>query len=350
MNKASLLSIATATPPHSVTQDDAVALAAVMFGEKVFRRAHMDSLFRNTGINRRALARPVEWYGQPHEWPERNAVYLEVADALYQDASNAALRKAGLTAKDLGAVVTVSSTGIATPSLEARVFPQMGFDPAVRRTPVFGLGCGGGVAGLALATRLAEARPGRPVLVTTVELCSLSVRTDAFTKENVVATALFGDGAASAIVVAGGDEGVATIEADGEHLWPETLDIMGWRIDPVGFGVVLSNKLPTFVLQRMGEARDALYASTGMAAADIDRFVCHPGGAKVLPALESVFGLAEGSLDIEREVLADYGNMSAPTVLFVLERVLAAGVKGRLAMTALGPGFTAGHVVMKTVA
>jgi alkylresorcinol/alkylpyrone synthase len=237
-------------------------------------------------------------------------------------------------------VVTVSSTGIATPTLEARVMGEMGFRRDIQRVPVFGLGCAGGVTGLSLAARLAKSRPGTVVLMVTIELCSLAFQPDVLTKANIVATALFADGAAACVVRAGG-EGEYAIEGAGEHTWPSTLDIMGWQVDPLGFGVIFARSIPPFVQKRMGAAADRILAGIGVERRDIDRFVCHPGGAKVVSALETALDLGQGALDHEREVLADFGNMSAPTVLFVLERVLKERKPERMFLSSLGPGFTA---------
>lgn len=346
MTPARLVGLATAVPPHLIDQEAALEAASALFKGRGLREAALRSLFANTGIRRRWSARPIDWFKTPRGWPERNAAYLEAADALFLDAARAALADAGVEAAELAAVVTVSSTGIATPSLEARCFSQLGLAQGVRRTPVFGLGCGGGVAGLALAERLARAEPGRPVLMVAVELCTLSFRPDQPTKKNLVATALFGDGAAACVVIADDDAEGPVIGPTAEHLWPDTLQIMGWDVDPEGFGVVLAVDLPPFVAARYGEATDAFFAASGLAPGDIGRVVAHPGGAKVLPALEACLGLAEGTLDLEREVLAEYGNMSSPTVLFVLERALATGAPPPLLLTALGPGFSAQFAVV----
>jgi alkylresorcinol/alkylpyrone synthase len=175
----------------------------------------------------------------------------------------------------------------------------------------------------------------------TIELCSLAFRLDQLTKANMVATALFGDGAAACVVRCGTDSAYA-VEGAGEHTWPSTLDIMGWDVDPMGFGVIFARSIPPFVQKRMGAAADRILAGIGLERRDVGRFVCHPGGAKVVNALETALDLGQGALDLEREVLADYGNMSAPTVLFVLERVLKSTMTpDRLFLSSLGPGFTA---------
>ena len=343
MSPVSLLSVATAVPDHVLGQEEAAAVAARVFGGKVFREADLQALFRNTGISTRRTVKPIGWYLQPQDWAARNAAYLEGADALYEAAARRALARAGVAPEEVGTVVTVSSTGIATPSLEARLHGRLGLDPGVLRAPLFGLGCAGGVSGLAVASRLAAADPrGRPVLLVAVELCSLAVRTDEASKANVVATALFSDGAAAVVLRAGEPgAGARAVTGDSQHLWPDTLDIMGWTVDPVGFGIVLAATLPSFVARRFHEAVAGFDAHEGRTPA---RYVCHPGGAKVLPALEGVLGLAEGALDVERRVLSEFGNMSSPTVHFVLERVLADGPPGPLTLAALGPGFTASFV------
>ena len=188
-------------------------------------------MFENSGIRQRFTVRPLEWYLEPLGWPERNAAYLEGASQLFFDAAQKALDAAGVRAADVDTVVTVSSTGIATPSLEARVAGRIGFRPDVERVPVFGLGCAGGVSGISIGARLAQSRPGSLVLVVAVELCTLAFRLDKLTKENIVATALFGDGAAACVLRAG-ETGIATVEMSGQHTWPDTLDIMGWDVDP----------------------------------------------------------------------------------------------------------------------
>jgi alkylresorcinol/alkylpyrone synthase len=232
-------------------------------------------------------------------------------------------------------IVTVSSTGIATPSLEARVASEMGFRPSVMRVPVFGRGCAGGVSGLALGARLARAEPGEVVLVVVVELCTLTSRADRGTKADVISSALFGDGAAAAVLRAGPDKAGLRVGAAAEHTWPRTLDIMGWVIDPIGFRVMLSRSLPRFVEQRMAARLQA------------PQLICHPGGAKVLDAIEVALELQKGTLRDEREVLREHGNMSAPTVLFVLERALKRGLRGPAVLSALGPGFTANFLALE---
>jgi alkylresorcinol/alkylpyrone synthase len=172
-----------------------------------------------------------------------------------------------------------------------------------------------------------------------VEICSTAFRLDRLTKANIVATALFGDGAAACVLRAG-DRGFAEIEGSGQHTWPDTLNIMGWQSDNEGLGVIFDRDIPPFACEHVGPAIDGVLQRIGVDRPSVDRFVCHPGGTKVIAALEDALHIEQGALDHERAVLAAYGNMSAPSALFVLERVVAAGLPQRSVLTALGPGFT----------
>ena len=335
----SLLSLATAVPPHELRQDEAKAIAARLFGARAGLFERLAPVFDNAGIAKRHFARPLAWYERVHGWRARNQVYLEAADALYIEAAERALAAADVRADEVDCLVTVSTTGIATPSLEARAASRVGFRADAERVPIFGLGCAGGVSGLATAARLAAAAPGRTVLYVTVELCSTSFRLDKLTSANIVATALFGDGAAAA-VLRQEEGGLAWIEGGAEMLWPDTLGIMGWDVDDPGLGVIFDRAIPPFVEAHLAAAVPEMVTKLGLAPGEIDRFTCHPGGAKVIAALETSLGLAGGTLDLEREVLRDFGNMSAPTILFVLDRLLARGLPERTLLLALGPGFT----------
>ena len=344
-----LVSIATALPPYAIEQRDAAAMAHRGFAARFDDFERLARVFESSGIRRRYAVRPLEWYIQPLGWPERHAAYLEGACQLFVDAATKALHAGSVSAADVDTVVTVSSTGIATPSLEARVAGRIGFRADLERVPVFGLGCAGGVSGLSIASRLAQSRPGSVVLLVAVELCTLAFRLDKLTKENIVATALFGDGAAACVLRAG-EEGIASVEMHGQHTWPDMLDIMGWNVDPQGFGVIFDRAIPPFTETHIAPAIAGILGRAGLGLADIDRFACHPGGAKVVNALERALSLGQGALDHERTVLADFGNMSAPTALFVLERVIQAGLPSRTLLTALGPGFTACCVSLKRAA
>lgn len=348
----SILALAAATAPHPLSQDVALETARQLLSHSFRDFERMSAVFANAGIANRQLARPAGWYLTERDFTERTAAYLEVALDLFVAATQNALDEAGLTADDIDTIVTVSSTGIATPSLEARAMARLAFRADVARVPVFGLGCAGGVSGLSLAARLARANPGSNVLLVTVELCSLAFRTDGVGKADIIATALFGDGAAACIVRVGdaADAAIAQIAGSAEKTWADTLDVMGWQVEPSGLGVVLNRAIPAFARRHLAAAMAEMLAPQGLKIADIDRFVFHPGGAKVIDAMEGALSLEQGSLDHEREVLRLHGNMSAPTALFVLDRLRRAGLPPVSVLSAFGPGFTVSSVTLLAAA
>jgi alkylresorcinol/alkylpyrone synthase len=346
MQQASLLSLATAVPPQVIEQHEAKARAREAFGGKKALFDRLSGVFDNAGIARRHIVAPQDWYMASHGWHDRNTLYLEATQSLFVEAASAAIEQAGLDADEIDGVVTVSTTGIATPSLEARVGPQLGLRDNVRRVPVFGLGCAGGVSGLATASRLAVAEPDSKWLMVTIETCSISIRLDSDDPAAVVATALFGDGAAAAVVT-GGEHSLARITGSAEKLWPGTQRIMGWDVEDPGLSVVFDRAIPPFIEENLAQAVDEICGRMGISHEDIDRLCCHPGGVKVIDAIEKALELNQGELNLEREVLHDYGNMSAPTVLFVLEKLLKQGLPDRVLMMAFGPGFTAAGLLLE---
>lgn len=346
MNPCSLLSLATAVPPHVVEQSEAKVRAREAFGGNKALFDRLSGVFDNAGIARRNLVAPLDWYMDDHGWADRNDVYLKAAEDLFVEAGQAAIQKAGLAPDAIDGVVTVSTTGIATPSLDARAFSRMGFRENIRRVPVFGLGCAGGVNGLSIAARHAAADPGSNWLFVTVETCSISIRLDSADPAAVVATALFGDGAAAAVVTSG-KHSLARIVDSAERLWPDTLRIMGWDVEDPGLAVVFDRAIPPFIESELAATIDGMCAGFGMERDDVSRFCCHPGGVKVIDAIETALELNQGELNLEREVLRDHGNMSAPTVLFVLERLLENPLPERVMMTAFGPGFTCAGMLLE---
>jgi len=346
MRLCSLLSIATAVPPTSVEQSEAKARARRAFGGSPALFDRLAGVFDNAGIAKRHIVAPPEWYEEGHGWRDRNAIYLEASEAMFIEAAEKAIDRAGLNPDEIDGVVTVSTTGIATPSLEARAGPRIGLRGDVRRLPVFGLGCAGGVNGLATAARMAAADPGSNWLFVTVETCSISIRLDSVDPAAVVATALFGDGAAAAVVTSG-EHSLARIVGSAEKLWPDTQRIMGWDVEDPGLAVVFDRAIPPFIEAELAQAVDEMCVKLGISRADISRFCCHPGGVKVIDAIETALELNQGELNLEREVLRDYGNMSAPTVLFVLERLIEQGLPERVMMTAFGPGFTCAGLLLE---
>ena len=345
-----LTALATATPPYDLMQPAVASHAARIFAavEGGFHR--LAGVYGNAEIARRHSCVPIEWFLEEHGFAERNALFLEHAAVLLAEAAAKALGEAGLQPADIDLLVTVCSSGIATPGLDARLMGKVPFRADVQRMPIFGLGCAGGVLGLSRAAAMAAAAPGSRVLLLAVELCSLTFRRQDRSKSNIVATALFGDGAAAAVVTCRttdpGAVAAPVLGPWGEHTWPDSIDVMGWDVAEDGLKVVFSRDIPMLVRDDLRPVVDTFLAHHRIALCDIDQFLCHPGGAKVLDALEECFELQPGDLTFARDTLRDHGNMSSVTVLFVLRAALDAGARGLQLMTALGPGFTAGMLLL----
>lgn len=333
--RIALLGLATAVPPNVLPQQAVIDRARTLLAPKFAGFDRIVPAFINAGIETRHSVVPIDWFGPDLGWRARNDRYLAGAADLFLQAARAALDDAGLSAEQIDVVVTVSSTGVATPTLEALTHRALGLRSDVLRVPVFGLGCAGGASGLAIARDLAAAVPGRRVLMVAVETCTLGFRMDRPTKADLIATALFGDGAA-AVVLGPGDG--PTVSRGAQHMWPDTLRIMGWDVDELGLGVVFDQSIPVFAAGHLAEGVDRVLA--GMGRGRPGQFICHPGGAKVVTAIEEALDLVPGVLEAERAILRDYGNMSAPTVLFVLDRLRQAGQLRDAVLLALGPGFT----------
>jgi alkylresorcinol/alkylpyrone synthase len=338
-----LLALKSAVPPYVIAQSDAAEHAQNLFS-KVRDMARLYPVFANTGIDRRYSCVPVEWYLEDHGWKDRTQLYIENAVDLLETVARGLLDEAGLKPNEIDSIVVVSTTGVATPSLDALLIERMGLRRDIQRLPIFGLGCAGGVTGLARAADIASARPGSKMMFLVVELCALTFRKNDTSNSNIVATALFGDGAAGAILSTDG-EGPA-FGAAGEHTWPNSLDVMGWDMAEDGLKARFAQSIPTLVANDFRPLLDQYLARNDIALSEIDAFACHPGGAKVLDALEDALELQRGGLEDSRSVLRDYGNMSAVTVLFVVERMKLLKKSQRTLLTALGPGFSAAFLML----
>lgn len=335
--------LSTALPPHCLTQSEVQERAAIIFGGKYPQFERLSKTFATAGIDKRHSVVSIDWFSDEHGWADRNAAFMIGAKALFIDAAQRALDDAEWRSTDVDCVVSVCSTGIATPSLDAQVFTEMGFRDDIMRIPIFGLGCAGGVSGLSTAQAIAAGCPGAKVLLVVVETCSLSFRADRLQKADIIAAVLFGDGSAAACIStdAATTRKVISLSPGHQKIWPDTLEIMGWDVDETGFGVVFDRSIPDFVTKEFAAATDGALKAANLRHNQIDRYVCHPGGAKVVEAIEGALNLDQGSLDAERDTFRAAGNMSAPTVMFVMKAVIDAGKNGQMLACALGPGFTA---------
>lgn len=333
---ARIQSIATALPQYRISQPEVRDFVAQATEKGL--GARIAAIYDSTGVESRAIAQPPEFYQGRADFPERNAVYLAEGQRLLEQAAKEALAEAGLEPGQIDAIVCVSSTGIATPSIASQMLAPMGLRADALTVPLFGYGCAGGVLGLQVAGDLVRAQPSRRVLLLTVELCSLAFRFGDLSKKAIIASTLFADGASAVVLSADGDG--PALGHFVQHTWPDSRAMMGWDIDELGLGLILSRDLPSFVHSHFAPVVDGFLARERLDKAALSEPACHPGGRKVIDALESCFAHLPEGLAETRTVLAEHGNMSSPTVHFVLQRILAKGHGGPLLMTALGPGFT----------
>jgi alkylresorcinol/alkylpyrone synthase len=349
-------SVATALPPHALSQEHIRDAARMHFAPAFPEIDRYMSVFRHARIDTRYFSAPLEWFMTPRGFKECNDLYLETATALGAAAARACLEQAGLEPADVDHLIWVSTTGMAAPSPDAMLINQLGMGRHTRRTPIWGLGCAGGVAGLARACEYARGFPNQRVLLLSVELCSVTFQWDDRSKRNLIAASLFADGAA-AVLVEGDEVGgwgsnsptpyppspIPQVLGTQSTLWPDTLDIMGWDMVDTGMQVVFSSRIPQIVQTLMRENVAEFLAPHGLGLDDIDHWVLHPGGAKVIGAYEAALGIDPERLAHTRAALRDYGNMSSATVFFVLEAFLRAGqpARGEYGVLAvLGPGFS----------
>jgi len=337
---SALISIATAVPDHRITQAEVLAVLAKARGAAL--PARLEQILGNSGIDQRYLACDADYYLEPRSWTGRAAIYNQVGTRLAHKAAGDALDKAALAPSDIDAIILISTTGTMTPSIPSRMIEAMGFDPSTQTIPIFGYGCAGSVLGLRLANDLAAAGGGQNVLMISLELCSLSYDYSQFDKKNMIATALFADGCAAAVISGKpGQADAPSFRAFEQKTWPDTREMMGWDVGTTGFNLVLARDIPTFVTKDFAPFCDAFLEEQGLAKSDLAEPACHPGGGRVVEALEAYFAPEIAGIPATRDILRQHGNMSSPTVLFVLEQLLSQKPDKPILLTALGPGFTA---------
>ncbi|ANB61891.1 type III polyketide synthase [Anoxybacteroides amylolyticum] len=352
-----ILSVGTASLPYEVTQQEARQYVKQLF-ERSF--PHIDRLlpvFDNGGIESRYLVQPLEWYEQVHRFSEKNDVYIESAvrygcEAVQNCLHDRYFLENPITYEDIEAIFYISTTGLSTPSIEAKIMNKLPFCPTTKRIPIWGLGCAGGAAGLARAYEYCLAFPTAKVLVVAAEFCSLTFQLFDRSKSNLIGTSLFGDGV-SCVCVAG-DEAVEKrirprIVATQSVFMPHSETVMGWDIRDEGFFVVFSKDIPTVIQSWLKPNVAAFLQQYGLAINDIDHFIAHPGGKKVIEAYENALGIDKQKTKISFDVLRKFGNMSSATIYFVLEQFMKQSIsKGQLGlMIALGPGFSAELILLR---
>lgn len=346
-----IAAVASALPEHKYDQRVLLQALQKHWGPKVDNPVFLERLQARVGVETRHLALPMADYYGLTRWGDANNRWIEVAQELGQKALCCALARAGLSTDDLGALFFVSVTGIASPSIDARLVNRMRLPVNIKRIPIFGLGCVAGAAGIARAADYVRAYPNQVAALLSVELCSLTLQQDDISIANIISSGLFGDGSA-AVLVAGADRQAAGPEilATKSVFYPDSEHVMGWDISEKGFRIVLSREVPEVVQSHLASDVDAFLEEQGLTRADIGTWVLHTGGPRVLEATQAALGLPDGALDASWECLRRTGNLSSASVLLVLEEFMtkrrpAAGTHSILA--AMGPGFCSELVLLR---
>lgn len=346
--------------PYGYPQADLTAAFATVVSPDGSHRATIERIHEATGVARRYLSLPIDEYPNLSGFGDANDAFIRVGLDLAADAVRGALNDACLESADVDYIFTTSVTGIAAPSLDSRLQGRLGFREDIKRVPVFGLGCVAGVSGIARLHDYLQGHPDDVAVLVAVELCSLTVQRDDASMPNIVASGLFGDGAAAVVMV--GERRAARLGLRGpfvvdsrSRLYPDTERTMGWDVGGSGFRIVLSASVPDIVSRYVGADVAAFLAMHSLTTADIGTWVSHPGGPRVLEALESTLDLHNGELGLAWQSLSEVGNLSSASVLHVLAKTLEAAAESEGApepgtpglLLAMGPGFCAELVLFR---
>jgi alkylresorcinol/alkylpyrone synthase len=348
-----LLAVGRALPPNHVDQETLIAALSAYWGERHFNVARLGDLHRAVRVGGRHLALPLDAYPALDTFAKANDAFVRVGTDVGEAAVRDALGRAGLSPVDVDHLFFVTVTGISTPSLDAKLVNRLGLPRRVKRTPIFGLGCLAGAAGLARASDVLRAFPQEVSVLVSIELCSLTLQREDLSVTNVIASGLFGDGAAAAVLAGGAraaERRAPRIVATRSVFYPETEWVMGWDVVDTGFKVVLSAKVPEVIEANLGGDVDAFLAGNGLSRRDVRHYVAHTGGPKVLEAFRRALDLPEAALERSWRSLHEVGNLSSASVLFVLADLLDAGEarEGDVGLlAAMGPGFSAELVLLR---
>lgn len=346
-----IIAVGSALPDHYYDQETLLSALRIHWAKRHHNLERLEQLHRSVLVGGRHLALPLEAYQNIESWGDANDAWIRVAQEVGETAVRNALERADLAVSDVDALFFATVTGVATPSIDARLMNRLGLRPSVKRLPLFGLGCVAGAAATARAADYVRAYPDQVAVVLSVELCSLTVQREDLSIPNLIATGLFGDGAAAAVVV-GAERSCdgPRIAATRSVFYPDSEDVMGWEISERGFKVVLSAAVPEVVRRYLRRDVDAFLADHGLRRSDIDSWVAHPGGPKILEAMAESLELPEGALDVTWQSLRRVGNLSSTSVLMVLEDTMVhhRPVRGSWGiMLAMGPGFCSELVLLQ---
>ena len=345
--------ISTVVPSYSFGQDFAIEAAKKWLssgGAPELSVARTVQVFQNAGVSKRYSVIPVEEMLREKDFPERNALYSKHARVLGEKALKGVFEKTGIKPYEIDLFITVSCTGFMIPALDAYLMNRFPFKNNVRRLPVTELGCAAGVSALIMADDYIRAYPEAKVLILTVELCTLNMQPTDKSTDHIISTAIFGDGAAAAIVAGDRDESGLHIVKTGNRFFPETIEFMGYDVEKTGFHIFLSPRISKFIENNIGPQVESVLAAAGLGSGDVDAWLFHPGGARILKSIEKGCGIDAGKLTDSASVLRDYGNLSSATIFFIIDSYMRSETKksgSYQVVGAVGPGFGLDTVITK---
>jgi alkylresorcinol/alkylpyrone synthase len=346
-----LSALSTIDFPHRIAQQEVKTHARKLFEPSYPQIERLMGAFDNTEIITRNFCKPIQYYGSEHSFTEQNKDYISITVEYAIKAIEDCISKASIPKESITDIIFVSTTGLATPSIDAQIINKLRLSPNINRLPIFGLGCAGGVGAFAKANTIALANPDAIVLVVVAELCSLTFLRNDFSKSNLIGSSLFADGICASIIM--GDSHKANSKSDIRilgslsKLYYDSLDVMGWDFQDNGFKVLFSKDIPTIISENIQKDIETFLTAQNVELSQIKNFIFHPGGKKVLNAYAEALAVPGDFLKNTRALMNDNGNMSAPTVLYVLDRFLTGGFEdGYGLMVAMGPGFSSEMVLL----
>ncbi|WP_458412882.1 type III polyketide synthase [Schinkia sp. CFF1] len=359
---AKIASVGLCIPPYKLTQEATVQFAREMFQNSFQEIERLLKVFENGQIKERYFSMPLEWFYDEHSFAEKNNIFIEKAvqfgvSAIKECLENPTCLEKQVPYEEIDAIFFISSSGLSTPSIEARIMNKLPFQEHCKRIPIWGLGCAGGASGLARAFEYCKAYPKAKVLVLCVELCSLTFQKDDHSKSNLVGTSLFADGVACALVC--GPEAALIRKNDNQYLpaifatqstlMADSENVMGWDVRDEGLFVIFSRDIPSIVRTWVRDSVEKFMIEQNQSLKEIHHFVAHPGGKKVLEAYVDALRLPPDKIKIPLEVLSNYGNMSSATIFYVLKKFLESRARqGELGLAcAVGPGFSSEFLLLR---
>lgn len=348
---AFLQSISRVVPKHTINPTQSRTLASSLFQDSDLHLDRLLPIFENAGIDTRYIVKEPEWYKENRSFPDKNNEFLNLSLELGTKAISECLESANKSPKDVDILVVVTSSGFITPTLDARLMGKLGFSPKTIRVPLTGFGCAGGAIGLSRANEFANLYSQKNVLLLAVETCTLTFRPSDKRKANLVALSLFADGASAVLLSSNSKSGSIEFLGSESHLWEDSLNVMGWDVMDDGLQVIFDKSIPSLIERDYKPVFDNFLDKFGLNKDEIKHFLYHPGGRKVLESLESSLHIPRDSFSHSYNILRYFGNMSSPTLLFVLAEFLdknkfAANELGVLG--AMGPGFSSEIVLFQT--